>query len=79
MGDMTALVLSLIEQLWPYLLAAGGAGLMLWRAYAAGKKAEKAKQSEAELEARDIRDAVQNDVNALPAELRRDKLSKWSR
>jgi hypothetical protein len=76
---MTALVLSFIEQLWPYLLAAGGAGLMLWRAYAAGKKAEKAKQSEAELDARDIRDAVQNDVNALPAELRRDKLSKWSR
>ncbi len=76
---MSALVLSLIEHLWPYLLAAGGAGLMLWRAYAAGKKAEKAKQSEAEMEARDIRDAVQNDVNALPAELRRDKLSKWSR
>lgn len=76
---MTTLVLSLIEHLWPYLLAAGGAGLMLWRAYAAGKKAEKAKQAEAELDARDIRDAVQNDVNALPAELRRDKLSKWSR
>lgn len=76
---MTALVLSLIEHLWPYLLAAGGAGLMLWRAYAAGKKAEKAKQVEAEMDARDIRDAVQNDVNALPAELRRDKLSKWSR
>jgi len=76
---MTALVLSLIEHLWPYLLAAGGAGLMLWRAYAAGKKAEKAKQAEAELEARDIADQIDSDVHALPTELRRDELSKWSR
>ncbi|MBP8234470.1 MAG: hypothetical protein KAY22_19430 [Rhizorhabdus sp.] len=76
---MTTLVLSLIEHLWPYLLAAGGAGLMLWRAYAAGKKAEKAKQAEAEMRARDIADQIDSDVHALPTELRRDELSKWSR
>jgi hypothetical protein len=73
---MTTLVLSLIEHLWAYLLAAGGAGLMLWRAYAAGKKAEKAKQAEAELEARDIRDQVVNDVSMLPPDKVRDELSK---
>ena len=73
---MTTLVLSLIEHLWPYLLAAGGAGLMLWRADAAGKKAEKAKQAEAELEARDIRDQVVNDVSMLPPDKVRDELSR---
>ena len=76
---MTALVLSLIEHLWPYLLAAGGAGLMLWRAYAAGKKAEKAKQSEAELEARDIADRIDNDVGAVPPADARKELGKWSK
>ena len=76
---MTALVLSLIEHLWPYLLAASGAGLMLWRAYAAGKKAEKAKQAEAEMDARDIRDQVQNDVGSMPADKAREELSKWQR
>jgi len=76
---MTALVLSLIEQLWPYLLAAGGAGLMLWRAYASGKKAEKAKQAEAELEARDIADRIDNDVGAIPPADARKELGRWSR
>ena len=73
---MTALVLSLIEHLWPYLLAVGGAMALLWRAYAAGKKAEKAKQAEAELEARDIRDQVVNDVSMLPPDKVRDELSR---
>ena len=73
---MTALVLTLIEQLWPYLLAALGALLMLWRSYAAGRKAERAKQAEAELEARDIRDQVVNDVSMLPPDKVRDELSR---
>lgn len=76
---MTTLVLSLIEHLWPYLLAAGGAGLMLWRAYAAGKKAEKAKQVEAEMEARDIADRIDNDVGAIPPADARKELGRWSR
>ena len=73
---MTALVLSLIEQLWPYLLAALGAAAALWRVYAAGRKAERAKQAEAELEARDIRDQVVNDVSMLPPDKVRDELSR---
>lgn len=76
---MSALVLSLIEHLWPYLLAAGGAGLMLWRAYASGKKAAKAKQAEAELEARDIADRIDNDVGAVPPAEARKELGRWSR
>ena len=76
---MTALVLSLIEHLWPYLLAAGGAGLMLWRAYAAGKKTERAKQAEAEMRARDIADQIDNDVGAIPPADARKELGKWSK
>lgn len=76
---MTALVLALVEQLWPYLLAALGALLALWRVYAAGRKAERAKQAEAELEARDIRDSVQNDIGAMPADKARKELGKWSK
>ena len=79
MAAVTALVLSLIEHLWPYLLAAGGAGLMLWRTYAAGRKAEKAKQAEAELEARDIADRIDNDVGAIPPADARKELRKWGR
>lgn len=76
---MTALALTLIEQLWPYLLAALGALLALWRVYAAGRKAERAKQAEAELEARDIRDQVVNDVSMLPPDNARKELGKWSK
>ncbi len=76
---MTALALTLIERLWPYLLAASGAGLMLWRAYASGRKAEKAKQAEAELEARDIADRIDNDVGAIPPADARKELRKWGR
>lgn len=76
---MTALALTLVEQLWPYLLAALGALLMLWRSYAAGRKAERAKQAEAELEARDIRDQVQNDVGAMSPDKARKELGKWSK
>jgi len=76
---MTALVLSLIEQLWPYLLAALGALLALWRVYAAGRKAEKAKQAEAEMRARDIADQIDNDVGAVPPAEARKELGRWSR
>lgn len=73
---MTALLLSLIDQLWPYLLAAGGALLVLWRSYAAGRKAERARQAEREAKARDIRDQIDNDVGAMPPDKVREELSK---
>lgn len=76
---MTALVLSLLEKAWPVLLAAGGALLVLWRSYAAGRKAERANQAKAELEARDIRDSVQNDIGAMPPDKARKELGKWSK
>jgi hypothetical protein len=76
---MGALIAPLVDQLWPYLLAAVGALLALWRVYSAGRKAERARQAEAEAEARDIRDQVDNDVGAMPADAARKELGKWAR
>lgn len=44
----------------------------------AGAKAERNKQAAAEAEARDIKDQVQNDIGALPADAARKELGTWS-
>ncbi|TPM59170.1 ABC transporter permease [Mesorhizobium sp. B2-2-4] len=44
-----------------------------------GAKRERDKQAAAEVEARDIKDQVQNDVGALPADAARKELGTWSR
>ena len=44
-----------------------------------GSKLERAKAAEAEREARDIADQVQNDVGALPPEELRKEAKKWGR
>lgn len=76
---MSALLVGLLGQLWPYLIA-GVAGLgVLWTAYAKGKASEKAKQAAAEIKARDISDQVQNDVGALPPDAARKELGEWSK
>lgn len=41
-----------------------------------GAKAERAKQAEQETAARDIRDQVQNDIGAMPADQIRTELAK---
>ena len=77
---MTALLISLLEHLWPYLIAGLGAVLTallaLWRAYANGRRAERNRQAEAEIKARDIRDQVVNDTSMLPPDKVRTELSK---
>lgn len=45
----------------------------------AGAKAERAKQVQAEAEARDIKDQVENDIGALPADEARERLRRWSK
>lgn len=77
---MTALLFSLFEHIWPYLIAGLGAALTLllalWRAYAKGRQAERNRQAQAESKARDVRDAVQNDIGAMPPDKVRSELSK---
>lgn len=58
------------------VVAALGYGFQQRRA---GAKAEKAKQAAQEQKARDIRDEVQNDIGALPADEARKELGTWDR
>jgi hypothetical protein len=69
-------ILGVLKPLWPYIVAAVvalGWGLSQRRA---GAKAERAKQAEQETAARDIRDQVQNDIGAMPADKVRAELAK---
>lgn len=44
-----------------------------------GKQAERNKQRDDELAARDLADEVQNDVGAMPPDAARKELGKWSK
>ncbi len=70
---------AILLQFWPYIVGAFGILAGLWKVYAMGKASEKAKQASSEVKARDIRDQVQNDVGALPADKARVEAKKWSR
>lgn len=76
---MTALIMDLALKFWPYIAAIGAALALLWQQRLAGAKAERAKQAEREAKARDIADQVDNDVGALPPEVVKKELGKWSR
>lgn len=80
---MTALLSMLAAKAAPFVIA-GGALLLSWlgfyvRGRLSGAKLERQKQDAAEAKARDIRDQVDNDVGALPADLARKELGKWSK
>lgn len=72
---MTALLL----QFWPQILAAISVVFVGWKLRQSGINSERAKQVQAEAEARDIKDQVQNDVGALPADAARERLGRWSK
>lgn len=76
---MSALFLSLLLKIGPYLAIAAGAlfGALKWRSSII--KGERAKQAAAEAKARDIADEVQNDIGAMPPDEARKELGKWSR
>lgn len=67
--------------LWPYIVGIvlavlAGAG---WKLRQSGVNSERAKQAQAEAKARDVKDEVRNEVNALPANKARERLGRWSR
>lgn len=76
---MTALALSLLGNLWPYILAALAAVWWGWKQRRAGRAEVEAKIARAEAEARDIAENVQNDIGALTPEQRRERLRTWAR
>lgn len=74
---MSALVLSIIAEFWPYIVGAMGVVAVIFQQRKAGAKAERAKQAEREAEARDVADQIDNDVGALPGAQVRKELGLW--
>lgn len=76
---MTALALSLLAKLWPYLI--GGSGLLFaaWKLRRSGAQAERAKQAKAEQKAREVADQVDNDIGAMPPDQAREALKRWAK
>lgn len=62
-----------------YGMIAFGVLLVVWRIFAAGKAAERAKQSQAALKALRTRVTVDDQISKLSAPERRDALRKWVR
>jgi len=75
---MSALALSLLWKIGPFILAA--IGFLGYGKYKEriGAKKEIAKQAEAEAKARDIADQVDNDLTLLTPDQKRKELGEWS-
>jgi hypothetical protein len=76
---MTAIVIGLLTQFWPYIVAAIAALAWGWKQRSAGAAKERARQAAADAKARDVADDVQNDVGAMTPEQRREALRKWAK
>lgn len=65
------------------LIALGGVLLAVLAAFFKGRlsgaKAERTKVEHDRIEARDVADQVDNDIGALPADLKRKELGTWRR
>lgn len=76
---MSALLVGLLGQLWPYLIA-GVAGLgVLWSAYAKGKASEKAKQAAADAKAVTEAQKIDDAVAGRAPDDNRGRLGQWSK
>lgn len=76
---MTALLLSILSEFWPIILAVLGALGWGYSQRRAGASAQKAKQAQQDAKARDIADAVDNDIGAMPPDEARKELGEWAR
>jgi len=76
---MTALLTSLLGDVWPYVVAGAATIGALLMAYLKGRGAERAKQTEKRLEDIKVARQVEDQVRAEPVEKRREELSKWER
>lgn len=70
---------ALILKFWPYILTGIGLLFGAWKIDRNATNRERNKQKAKEAQARDIADQVDNDVGALPADLARKELGKWSK
>lgn len=72
---MTALLL----QFWPYVLAAAALVFGALKIRQSGVNAERSKQAQVEAKARDVADAVDNDLSTLTPAQARERLQQWSK
>jgi hypothetical protein len=66
-------------QFWPYLLGAAALAFGALKVRQSGVNAERAKQAQAEAKARDVADAVDNDLSTLTPAQARERLQQWSK
>ena len=67
---MTAIALSLLAKLWPYIIGALGLAFGAWKLRQSGANAEKAKQAKARLESIQAKKEKDDEIDALaPADL----------
>ena len=78
---MSALLAWLLTNPTILAIGAGLVGALGWGFHQrlAGARAERGKQAEAELAARNVADQVDNDIGTLPAEAVRKELKSWAR
>jgi hypothetical protein len=79
--EVTALVGFLLSN--PTILAIGAGVIAAATAWmhgrVSGAKVERQKEAQAEVKARDIKDQVQNDIGALPADAAQKELKTWEK
>ena len=76
---MTSFLVAIAWKVWPYLLGAAALAFGALKVRQSGINAERQKQAAEEARARDIADAVDNDIGALTPAQARERLGKWSR
>lgn len=76
---MSAIILGILSNFWPYILAAFGGLALILQQRRAGAKAERTKQAEREREAQEIARQIDGDIGAMPPAEAREQLKRWSR
>lgn len=71
--------ITLLGQIWPYLLATGAALAGLWTAYARGRASQKARQDAADAAARTEAQKIDDAVAGRTPDDNRGRLGRWSR
>lgn len=76
---MSAILIAVVGQIWPYLIAAVAGLGFLWSAYSKGKAAERAKQIAADAAAATEGQKIDDAVAGRAPDDNRGRLGQWSK
>lgn len=76
---MSAILIAVVGQIWPYLIAAVAGLGFLWSAYSKGKAAERAKQIAADAAAATEASKIDDAVAGRAPDENRKGLGKWAK